>query len=61
MKMMKNKLLKNAALAAVGGFLLLTGITLVLLWWDAVAVVFRGVAGGLLAVLGLFILFFIKE
>ncbi|GEM_PF-1764443 len=50
-------MIKNFILPIVGVMLLLTGITLVLREWVSLVIVFKGVIGGLLAVVGIFILF----
>ena len=48
-------------MAAVGVFVLLLGISLVLTWWRDVVVLFRGVIGMILAVAGLLVLYSIKK
>lgn len=59
-KQTKNKS-KQAMMAAVGVFVLLLGISLVLTWWRDVVVLFRGVIGMILAVAGLLVLYSIKK
>ena len=48
---------KNLTLAFCGIAFLLVGVVLVLREWASLMVVFKGVIGGLLAVMGLFMLF----
>lgn len=50
-------MIKNFMFTIVGVMLLLAGITLVLREWGSLVIVFKGVIGGLLAVIGLFMLF----
>ena len=54
---MSNPVAKNTLLTLGGTAFLLTGITLVLREWGSLVIVFKGVIGGLLAVVGLFMLF----
>jgi hypothetical protein len=51
---------KNTLLTFVGIVLLLAGIVLVLREWASVVVVFNGLIGALLAVVGLFLLFLVS-
>jgi hypothetical protein len=44
-----------------GGVLLITGITLILVWWPHVVHIFKGTLGFGAALAGLFILYMIKE
>ena len=53
-------MVKNILLACVGIVLLLTGITLVLREWASLIIVFKGIVGGTLAVVGLFMLFLVS-
>lgn len=53
----KNKAFRFAA----GFFLMVAGITLVLLWWKDVMTVFRGFAGIVLALVGLLILYLSQD
>ena len=41
----------------IGMTLLITGISLILVWWPEIIIVFKGVAGATLAVVGLIILY----
>ena len=50
-------MIKNFFLTIIGITLLLVGIVLVLREWPSVVTVFKGVAGGALAVAGLVVLF----
>ena len=45
----------------MGVVILLSGIIAVLLWWPDVALLFRGGIGMVLAVVGMFILYTIKD
>ena len=45
----------------IGGILLIAGITVILVWWQEVVVLFRGAFGMLLALGGLFLLYMVKE
>jgi hypothetical protein len=51
---------KNALLTVVGIALLLAGIVLVLREWANLVIVFKGIVGGTLAVIGLFLLFLVS-
>ena len=57
----KKKTFKKIVFSLIGAGFLVLGITLVLSWLDYVAILFKGVVGMLLAVLGLFILFIVRE
>ncbi len=48
-------------LGVVGVIALVVGLTLVLVWWPDVMVLFRGILGIVLAVAGLFILYIIRQ
>ena len=50
-------MIKNFILSIAGIVLLLVGVTLVLREWASLVIVFKGVVGGLLAVVGIFMLF----
>lgn len=56
-----NKNVKKAIFAAIGTAFLIGGVSLIFIWWDYVAILFKGIIGMLLAVTGLFILFVIRE
>ena len=45
----------------VGIFILILGITLILVWWKDVAALFRGVAGMILALGGLLVLYSVSS
>jgi len=51
---------KKALLYIVGSFVLVFGITLILMWWSDVVILFRGMAGFVLALAGLLILYSLK-
>ncbi len=57
----KKNLSKNIILFFIGAMVLLVGITLVLLWWEDVVRIFRGVVGIVLALVGLFMLYLVKD
>lgn len=57
----KKNLSKNIILFFIGAMVLLAGITLVLLWWEDVVRIFRGVVGIVLALVGLFMLYLVKD
>jgi len=57
----KKNLSKNIILFFIGAMVLLAGITLVLLWWEDVVLIFRGVVGIVLALVGLFMLYLVKD
>ena len=45
----------------IGSVVLITGITFVLVWWDLVVSLFKGMIGMALALGGLFLLYMVKE
>ncbi len=45
----------------LGCVLLIIGIILILVWWQDLLVIFRGVAGFIIAISGLFILYLIGQ
>ena len=51
----------KALLAVCGGVVLVFGITLVLVWWQDVASLFRGFIGMALALGGMLLLYMMKE
>ena len=55
------KILKKTILGTIGIGCLILGLYLVLFWWEDVVNLFKGFIGMFLAVLGLFILFVIRE
>lgn len=54
------KIVKKILLFVVGWMVLVVGIALVLGWWPFVVVIFKGVAGMTMALIGLLILFMVK-
>lgn len=58
--MLLGKGTKNIFWAVSGLVTLIIGMTCLLLWWEAVVVVFKGVVGGLLGLVGLLLLMNIK-
>ena len=48
---------KKFVLFVVGFFVLILGITLVLIWWPSVVVLFKGAIGIILALAGLLMLY----
>jgi len=52
--------LKNFVLFLIGAIILVTGISLILLWWPQVVIVFQGAIGIILALVGLIALALIK-
>jgi hypothetical protein len=58
-----DKVVKSSSflLTALGSIFLLIGITLVLMWWPDVVVLFRGFIGIAIALGGLFLLYMAKE
>jgi hypothetical protein len=52
---------KKFVLFLVGFFILILGITLVLIWWADVVVLFRGALGIILALAGLLTLYAVKR
>jgi len=55
------KVFKKVILTVIGIGCLILGLCLVLSWWDYVTILFKSFIGMFLAVLGLFILFVIRE
>ena len=49
--------MKNSLSVIIGVVILVTGVTLVLAWWPDVVVIFKGVTGTALAIVGLIILY----
>ncbi len=45
----------------LGSFVLILGTILILLWWQDVVILFRGIFGILLALGGMFVLYMVKE
>lgn len=45
----------------IGGFLLILGVGLILLWWEEVAILFKGAVGVGLALVGLLILYIASQ
>ena len=54
------KMPKKISLFLSGSFLLIAGIALVLKEWNSVVVIFNGMVGGVLAILGLIVLMSVK-
>ena len=54
---MINPILKNVVLGFLGIVFVLLGVTLVLREWNNLIIVFKGIVGPTLAVVGLFMLF----
>lgn len=52
-----NKISKKTIQFLIGGFILVLGITLILLWWPAVVGLFKGALGLGLALAGLVMLY----
>ena len=52
---------KRFVLFAAGFFVLVLGMTLVLAWWGDVVVLFKGAAGIILALAGLFMLYAVNK
>jgi hypothetical protein len=57
---MTNPVLKNMILGLLGVVFVLLGVTLVLREWANLIIVFKGMIGGTLAVVGLFMLFLVS-
>lgn len=57
---MTNPFFKNVLLGFLGIIFVLLGVTLVLREWANLIIVFKGVVGGTLAVVGLFMLFLVS-
>lgn len=53
--------MKKGILFVVGMFLVIAGVTLVLVWWQDVVTLFRGGTGMVLAVAGLLVLYSLKK
>jgi hypothetical protein len=52
--------LKKLILYLLGSFILVAGISLILLWWRDVVILFRGIFGMVLALAGLLALYSLK-
>ncbi len=52
---------RKPLLFALGAGVLVLGVTLILVWWPDVVVLFRGAVGALLALGGLLLLYMVKE
>jgi hypothetical protein len=52
---------QKAILFLAGSAILVSGVTLVLLWWPAVVLLFKGAAGMILALAGLVMLAMIRD
>ena len=52
---------KKFILFLVGFFVLILGITLILIWWKDVVILFRGAVGIILALTGLFMLYALNK
>jgi len=61
MPLQKKKQFRNILFVLIGSVMLITGITLVLIWWPQVVSLFKGFIGMALAVAGLGVLYFIKD
>lgn len=48
-------------LGAIGAACVIVGVTLVLMWWPEMVVLFKGVAGFGIAIVGMFILYNIRD
>ncbi|MDP2653714.1 MAG: hypothetical protein Q8Q08_06745 [Candidatus Omnitrophota bacterium] len=51
----------KALLFLIGGCFVILGITLTLVWWNDVVLIFRGLIGILIAVGGMLVLYMVKE
>ena len=51
----------KSLLFILGSFVLILGTILILLWWQDVVILFRGIFGILLALGGMFVLYMVKE
>ena len=58
---MEKNTFKPVIMFIIGFSLLVVGIALILLWWPAVVVLFRGAVGIILALAGLLTLYAVKE
>ena len=52
---------KKITLFIIGFAVLISGITLVLMWWKDVVILFHGAIGMILALAGMIILYMMKE
>lgn len=57
----KKGILRKIVLHVLGAIVLLAGIILILLWWDVLVVVLKGVIGGVLALVGLAVLYYARQ
>ena len=57
----KKNAFQKAITFVAGGLLLIVGITLTLAWWQDVVILFKGCVGVTIALIGLLILYTIKE
>lgn len=55
--MAKKDILKELLGFPLGCILLIAGVTLILVWWQDLVIIFRGVIGFIIALAGLFILY----
>ncbi len=55
--MIKKNTLKDLIGFPLVCVLLITGVTLILVWWQDLVIIFRGVIGFIIALAGLFILY----
>jgi len=60
-KVNQKKAYKKFILFVVGFFVLILGITLILVWWSNVVVLFKGAVGIILALAGLFMLYVVSK
>ena len=61
LSMPMNKNTKDFFLFLAGSLLLITGITLVLIWWEDVTALFRGGIGMVIALAGMIVLYLVKR
>jgi len=59
--MQKDKNLKKTILFVLGAVILVAGISFILKWWSYVGIVFKGTAGIVLSLVGIFLLSVVKE
>ncbi len=52
---------KKFVLLAVGFFVLVLGVTLILVWWQELVVLFKGAVGFILALAGLFAMYAVHK
>ncbi len=52
---------KKFVLFAIGFFILILGITLVLVWWKDIVVLFKGAVGIILALAGIFMMYAVNK